>query len=99
MTGVVELEGGLLLVGWLHNKLVDPGITGENHLPVELPAKIDDQWRVGALLRLQALFEARFFDNFAIACGPSVAATWSGSWAFHVGLVIRPSVVFGFGPL
>ena len=90
---------GPYLAGWTRNKLVDPKILGANGLPVELPAVIDDQWRLGALARIQALFEFRFFNILAVAAGPSISASWAGTWALQVGLVVRPSLVLGAGPL
>ena len=99
ITGIIEAQAGPYLAGWTRNKLVDPRILGPNGLPVELPAEIGDQWRLGALVRLQALFEARLFDLLAVGVGPTVSASWAGAWALQVGLVVRPSFVFGFGPL
>jgi len=95
LTGVLELQGGPLLTFWGASALVDPDDLDEQGRPAQFPTTIEDSWHVGALVRAQALFEARIWDSFVFAVGPSLGVSWADTVGVHVGLTLRPSFAFG----
>lgn len=98
-TGLVELQVGPMLTLWSGNALGDPTNLDPNGLPSKLPVDIADTWSAGASARLQAAFEARFFDMLVIAAAPYAGVSWAGTPGVHAGIVLRPSLALGVGPL
>lgn len=97
-TGVLELQAAPMVVFWGSSAFADPTDLDDKGLPAKFPVDIADSWHFGGLIRAQALFEARLWDVFAFAVGPSVGVSWADTVGVHVGLVLRPSAVLG-GPL
>jgi hypothetical protein len=95
LTGMIELQGAPMVVFWGSSAFADPTDLDENGLPAKFPVDIADTWHFGGLLRAQALFEARIWDAFAFAVGPSLGVSWADTVGVHVGLVLRPSAVLG----
>jgi hypothetical protein len=98
LTGLLELQAAPMAVFWGSSAFADPTDLDENGLPAKFPIDIEDTWHLGGLVRAQALFEARIWDVFAFAVGPSVGVSWADTVGVQVGLVLRPSAVVG-GPL
>lgn len=98
-TGLLELQLGPMLTLWSGNALGDPTNLDPNGLPSKLPVDIADTWSPGASARLQAAFEARLFDIFVIAAAPYAGVSWAATPGVHAGIVIRPSLALGVGPL
>ena len=96
--GSAELELAPLAVYWGVQDLVDFADLDDAGLPASLEKKAADTWQFGGLARLTVLFNARLFDVVGLDIGPSVAVSWAGDPAVHVGLTIRPSLIWG-GPL
>lgn len=97
LTGVLELQAAPMVVFWGSSAFADPNDLDENGLPAKFPVDIADTWHFGGLVRAQALFEARIWDVFAFAVGPSLGVSWADTVGVHVGLVLRPSAVLGGG--
>jgi hypothetical protein len=97
LTGLIEVQAAPLFVFWGASAFADPTDLDEAGRPAQFPVDIADTWHAGGVLRAQALFEARLWDVFACAVGPSVGVSWADTVGVHVGLVLRPSAVFG-GP-
>jgi len=99
VTALVELQAGPMVTLWSGNALADPTNLDGNGLPSKLPVDIADTWSFGGTARLQAAFEARFLDLFVVAVAPYVGVSWAGTPGVHAGLLLRPSLAFGFGSL
>lgn len=99
LTAALELDAGPLLVLWGANAFADPTDLDENGLPRTFPGTISDSWHLGGRVSARALLEARLWDVVVLAIGPTVSVSWADTVAVSAGLVLRPSFVFGFGPL
>lgn len=95
LTGVLELQAGPLVTFWGSSAFADPNDLDENGLPAKFPVDVSDTWHIGGIVRAQALFEARLWDAFVFALGPSLGVSWADTVGVHVGLVLRPSAVLG----
>jgi hypothetical protein len=98
LTGLLELQAGPLVTFWGSSAFADPNDLDDNGLPAKFPVDVSDTWHIGGIVRAQALFEARLWDAFVFAIGPSLGVSWADTVGVHVGLTLRPSMGFG-GPL
>ena len=95
MSGAAELELAPLAVYWGVQDLVDFADVDEAGLPASLEKQAPDTWQLGGLARLTVLFNTRLFDVVGLDIGPSLAVSWAGDPAVHVGLMMRPSFIWG----
>jgi hypothetical protein len=95
MSGAAELELAPLAVYWGVQDLVDFTDVDEAGLPASLEKQAPDTWQLGGLARLTVLFNTRLFDVVGLDIGPSLAVSWAGDPAVHVGLTMRPSFIWG----
>jgi hypothetical protein len=93
VSATVEVAAGPCGVAWLANKALNPTVLGTGGLPTELPVTIADSWNVGAFTRVSLLFDARPLNWLVLDVGVSATASWAGTGALELGLVVRPSFV------
>jgi hypothetical protein len=95
LSAAIEMELAPLAVFWGTQNLVDFNDLDDAGLPSDLEKTSPDVWLFGGQARVQMLFDARVFDVVGLDIGPSVSVSWTGAPAVHVGLVMRPTFIWG----